>query len=217
MGVIYMLVSEVVTRVLRQFGDEASVQIEEADVIRYINDGIREIATQNDIGQNTGTLNSIIDEDEYAVPADLMAMRTLYYDSLRLKHLTKVEFDVYINTDDPLQTSRGTPLYWTKWASQFILYPKPDAVKVIKLQYLRKPTEVTVVGDALPVASEYYNRVVEYCLQQAYQTDEDWEAAGQMNSQFNDGLTRAKQQEVFSESIETYPTITVLPEDAGYY
>lgn len=212
-----MLVSEVVTRVLRQFGDEASVQIEEADIIRYINDGVREIVTQNDIGQTTGTINSAVDVSEYTIPADLMAMRTLYYDSLRLKHLTKAEFDIYINSDDPLQTSRGTPLYWTKWANQFILYPKPDAIKVVKLQYLRKPTEVVAVGDALPVASEYYNRVVEYCLQQAYQTDEDWEAAGQMNSQFNDGLTRAKQQEVFSESVETYPTITVLPEDAGYY
>lgn len=211
-----MLVSDVVVRVLRQFGDEASVQIEELDIIRYINDGIREIVTQNDIGQTTGTINSVIDDYEYDVPADLMSMRTLYYDNERLKFLSKAEFDEYIIAQDPNQTQSGTPFLWTKWAGQFILYPKPDAVKVIKLQYLRKPTEVFLATDELPVASEYYNRVVEYCLQQAYQTDEDWDAATQMNSQFSDGLTRLKQQETFSDSNQFYPVITVLSEDSGF-
>jgi hypothetical protein len=211
-----MLVSDVVTRVLRQFGDEASVQIEEADIIRYINDGIREIVTRNDIGQTTGTINSVVDEDEYNVPADLMSMRTLYYDNERLKFLSKAEFDEYIIAQDPNQIQRGTPFIWTKWASQFILYPKPDSIKVVKLQYLRKPTEVTASGDTLPVASEYYNRVIEYCLQQAYQTDEDWDAATQMNAQFSDGLTRLTQQETFADSNQYYPVVTVLPEDSGY-
>jgi hypothetical protein len=211
-----MLVSDVVTRVLHQFGDEASVQISEADIIRYINDGIREIVTRNDIGQNTGTINSVVDEDEYTVPVDLMSMRTLYYDNTRLKFLSKAEFDEYIIAQDPNQIQRGTPAFWTKWGNQFILYPKPDTIKVIKLQYLRKPTEVTTSADSLPVASEYYNRVVEYCLQQAYQTDEDWDAATQMNAQFSDGLTRLTQQETFADSNQYYPVVTVLPEDSGY-
>lgn len=212
-----MIVTDVVTRVLRQFGDEASVQIEEADIIRYINDGIREIVTQNDIGQTTGTLNSVIGSSSYNAPLDLMAMRTLYYDNLRLELFNKNEFDEYINANDPNQQGRGTPTYWTKWAGQFILYPTPDSVKVIKLEYLRKPTDVTTGTDVLPISTEYFNTLVNYCLQQAYQTDEDWEAAGQMSGQFSDGLTRLKQQETFADSVATYPVVTVLPEDSGYY
>lgn len=211
-----MLVSDVVTRVLRQFGDESSVQIEEADIIRYINDGIREIVTNNDIGQTTSTIDSEIDVAEYSVPSNLMAMRTLFYDNSRLQFLSQAEFDEYINSSDPKQLQRGTPIIWTKWAAQFTLYPKPDSVKIIKLQYLRKPTEVSLATDALPVASEYYNRVVEYCLKQAYQTDEDWDAASQMDGQFQDGLTRLKQQETFADSNQYYPSITTLPDDSGY-
>ena len=211
-----MVISEVVTRVLHQFGDEASVQVTEADIIRYVNDGLREIWVQNDIGQTTATINSIIDEDEYSGPDDVMALRTVFYDSQKLQFLSKKVFDDYIIASDPTQTQTGTPTMWTRWASQIILYPKPDSVKVIKIQYLRKPSTLTDVTDIIPLDSEYWNSLTNYCLQQAYQTDEDWDAANQMSAQFSDGLTRLKQQETFADSVEAYPTITVLPEDGGY-
>lgn len=212
-----MLVSEVVTRVLHQFGDEASVQVTEEDIIRYINDGLREIWVQNDIGQTTATMNSIINEDEYNQPDETMALRSVFYDNQKLKFISKKLFDDYIITSDPNQTQVGTPMMWTRWASQLILYPKPDSVKTIKIQYLRKPTTLTAVTDIIPLDSEYWNALVTFCLKQAYQTDEDWDAASQMDGQFQDGLTRLKQQETFADSVESYPTITVLEEDGGGY
>jgi hypothetical protein len=58
-------------------------------------------------------------------------------------------------------------------------------------------------------------RIVEYCLQQAYQTDEDWDAAGQMKGQFDDGMARLKQLNNAADT-EFYPVITVLPDDSGW-
>lgn len=210
-----MIVSDVVTRVQRQFGDEASVQIDSGDIIRYINDACREIAFQNDLTQATGTMNSVIGTTSYNFPSDLMVVRTIYFDNLRLDYYPKADYDNYINEVDPQETVAGTPTLFTRWANSFILYPKPDAVKVIKLLYLQVPTQVTVVGDTLPIADLYFSRIVEYCLQQAYQTDEDWEAATQMSGQFSDGLMRLKEHETVT-SIEYFPSITVLPDDSGY-
>ena len=207
--------SEIITRVQRQFGDEASVQINEEDIIRWINDAIIEICMQNDLKQATGTMNSVIGTNTYSFPEDLLSVRTIYYDNVKLKFLEKAEWDEYINTEDPLEEQTGTPTFFTRWANSFILYPKPDSVKVIKLLFLQVPFTVVIESDDVPLPDMYLPRVTEYCLQQAYQTDEDWEAAGQMSGQFNDGLTRLKEHETVATT-EYYPTITVLPDDSGY-
>lgn len=210
-----MIVSDVVTRVQRQFGDEASVQLSEADIIRYINDACREISFQNDLTQATATMNSVIGTSSYNFPSDLMSIRTIYYDSLKLDAYAKTDYDNYVNEVDPLETVSGTPVLFTRWANTFILYPKPDSVKQLKLLYLQAPVAVDDTSDTIPLPDLYFSRVVEYCLQQAYQTDEDWEAAGQMSGQFADGLAKLKEHEQVATT-EYYTAITVLPDDSGY-
>lgn len=207
-----MIVSDVIKRVQRQFGDESAVQIEEADIIRWINDATREISSQNDLTQATGTMSSVAGQDTYAFPSDMMAIRTMYYDDIKIDFLKKTDYDGVVNKTDGGDMQSGTPYMFTRWGSNFILYPKPDSIKEIKLFYLQRPVDVTTTADTVPLPIEYHNRVVEYCLQQAYQTDEDWEAATQMGGQFSDGITRLKEHETANE-IEYYPTITVLPDD----
>lgn len=211
-----MLVSDVVTRVERQFGDEASVQINEADIIRWVNDAVREISTANDLTQATGTMNSVVGTNTYDFPSDLMSIRAIYYDNQKLQSYSKAEYDEYINESDPNEVQSGTPFLYTRWGGSFVLYPKPDSVKVIKLLYLQLPGQLGDTAAIIPLPDIYFNRVVEYCLQQAYQTDEDWEAATQMSGQFEDGLMKLKERET-ATNVEYYPSITVLPDDAGYY
>lgn len=210
-----MIVSDVITRVQRQFGDEASVQIDESDIIRYINDACREIVLQNDMLQATGTMDSVAGTNSYNFPSDMISVRSIYYDNKKLKAFKRTEYDEYINETDPDEDQTGIPWLFTRWGSQFLLYPRPDSVQQIKLLYQQRPATVTAEGDTVPVPDEYFSRVVEYCLQQAYQTDEDWEAANQMNSQFSDGLARLKEHETIATT-EFYPSITVLADDSGY-
>lgn len=207
-----MIVSDVVKRVQRQFGDEASVQIDDTDIMRYINDVVKEIAVQNDLMQATGTMPSVIGQTIYPFPSDYLSMRSLYYNNMKVKPLKRTEYDEYIISSDPDETQTGTPFIYTRWGTNFFLYPKPDSVKTIKLFYQQRPVEVTALTDTIPLPTEYHLRVVEYCLQQAYQTDEDWDAATQMSAQFSDGMTRLKEQESFSDK-EFYPVITVLQDD----
>lgn len=211
-----MIVSDVITRVQRQFGDEASVQINSDDVIRYINDAAKEIAVQNDLGAAVATQSSVANQNLYTLPSDALAIRTIYYDNLKLDFYERTEYDAYVNANDPNETAVGTPSLYTRHVNDILLYPKPESVKNIKIWYFQRPVEVTTTADQLPFPVEYHLRIVEYCLQQAYQTDEDWDAADRMAGQFNDGMTRLKQLENTSDE-EFYPVITVLPEDSGYY
>lgn len=210
-----MIVSDVVTRVQRQFGDEASVQIDSNDIIRWINDCAKEIALQNDLTQATANQNTVANQAIYTAPADMLAIRSVYYDNKKLDFLESTEYDAYINKMDPNQISSGTPVVYTRSVYDLLLYPTPDSVKVLKIWYFQRPAEVVATTDSLPFPVEYHLRIVEYCLQQAYQTDEDWDAAGQMAGQFNDGMTRLKQL-TDNSGTEFYPTITVLPDDSGY-
>src|SRR5687768_3646573 len=132
-----MMVSDVITRVQRQFGDEASVQIDQADIIRWINDVAKEIAVQNDLGQATATQNSVVGQNLYTVPANMLAIRSIYYDSLKLDFFTRAEYDQYINANDPKETSSGTPIIYTRHVDDLLLYPKPDTVKEIKIWYFQ--------------------------------------------------------------------------------
>lgn len=211
-----MIVSDVVTRVQRQFGDEASVQIDEADIIRWINDCAKDLAVQNDLGQAVATQPSQIGTEIYAVPDGCFAIRSIYYNQRKLDFYTRQEYDAYVNINDPEELATGTPILYTRFVDDLLLYPKPDTVENIKIWYFKRPDPVTTSTDTLPFAEEYHSRFVEYCLQQAYQTDEDWDAAERMRGQLEDNMAKLKQLEDSDEE-EFYPSITVLPEDAGYY
>jgi hypothetical protein len=211
-----MIVSDVVTRVLRQFGDEASVQISEEDIIRWINDCARELAIENKLGETTALQSSVADQNLYTLPGNCLAVRSIYYDMRKLDFYTRAEYDAYVNNNDPKEEASGTPFMYTRFVDDILLYPKPDAVKDIKVWYFARPDEVTTTTDTLPFTVEYHNRIVEYCLQQAYQTDEDWDAAERMRGQLQDGMARLKRLQSADEE-EFYPSITTLPDDGGYW
>ena len=209
-----MNVQDVVTRVLRQFGDEASVQITQDDIMRWINDGVREIAVKNSLLQASALINAVVGTSTYPFPIDMLAMQTIYYDNLKIAFMKRTEYDTYVNANDPDEIQTGTPYMWTRWGTEFTLYPKPDTsiTNGIKILYIQRPAAIDSLSDTIPFSEEYHNRVVEYVLQQAYETDEDWDASNQKQSQFNDGLDILKSREEFVER-ETYPTITVLLDD----
>jgi hypothetical protein len=209
-----MIVSDIVTRVQRQFGDEASVQIDSNDIMRWINDGANKLAQEQDILQATGVMSSVAGTNSYALPSDLLAVRTMYYNNKKLKFLKRTEYDEYINSTDPDEIQVGTSFLYTQWGPNYVLYPKPDTsiANGIKLFYIQRPTKVTTTADQCPLPEEYHPRLVEYCLQQAYQTDEDWDAATQMSNQLEDGVQKLTQSVNFKDR-ETYPVITVLADD----
>jgi len=217
-----MIVSDVKTRVKRQFGDEAGVQVTDADILRWINDGQRQIALHNEsILEKVATQNSTASEEEYSLPSDLLLLHSVTYKTPdegsyhHLKGLKKQEFDNFIDGYDGTDYGTGTPTVYTIFASKLILFPTPDIASTngIKIFFTRKPTDRTADGDTLDVPELYHESIVNYCLRQAYEMDEDWQASNIKASEIKDDLTILRDRDDWSKR-EFYPSISVLPEDA---
>lgn len=74
---------------------------------------------------------------------------------------------------------------------------------------------VVNLADALALPLNYHNAIVNYCLKQAYELDEDYTKAQMMKGQFDETMTKLNDRNKWV-SQEYYPRITTLPEDANY-
>lgn len=216
-----MLVSDIMTRVKRQFGDEAGVQVTEADIIRYINDGQRKIVAQNEsLLQKIVTADTVDGQDEYSLPADSLILRSISYKGpsdqsyYKLKGMTLSEFNEYIDGWDGSFYGKSAPLVFMVYGSTVTLFPTPDVSQTagLKLYYTRQPVDVTMGSDTPDLPVLYHEVLVSYCMSQAYIMDEDLEAAAAMGQQIQGDMTVLRGQSEWKQQ-EAYPTITVLSED----
>lgn len=217
-----MNVTDVANRVKRTFGDEAAVQITDTDIIRWINDAQEKIVLENrGLMESTGTANVVAGTADYTAPTDLLDLRSLLYKGFRVKAMSFAEFNEYLDGfRAPASTSpysRGIPEIFMVWNNTITLFPTPNEsiTDGLTIYYLRHPAQVATLADNLSVPLEYHNSIVDFCLSQAYELDEDFQKAGYKASQFNDDVTKLNDQKKWTAR-EYYPRITTLPEDETY-
>lgn len=202
-------VNQILTRVTRQFGDQAGVQIDQTDIIRWINDAQREIVLQNQLLQAIATANLIPNQAAYTLPTDMLTMRSIKCDGRKLQPLSLSDAETAIpDFDNTLTYPIDLPQQFWIWANQLVLYPSPSSSAIqLKIYYTRQPVDVSQVSDTPELPPQYHNRIVEYCLQQAYELDENWQAADLKATQFSQGVNQLKENVDWVER-DFYPMIT---------
>ncbi len=210
-------VSEIFTHVKRAFGDEAGVQITNADIIRWINDAQREAVMQNEgLLQKVGYVNSTVGTQEYTLPSDLFTLHHLWYRNgaadqyYILKYMSLKDFTEYVDGWDG-STYQGVPLIFTQQEDgKFIVFPKPEATVAngFKLMYSRFATDVVDSSSAIDLPSYLHTYVKNYCLMQAYELDEDWESAEKKGAQVQGDLDFNNNRK-FWFGRDSYPVINV--------
>jgi len=211
-----MNVQDVITRVKRQFGDESGVQVTDQDIIRWINDAQSEIAQAQDILEVSATSLSVANQGAYPVPSDIIYLRSVYYNGFKVRVVSLQDYDIYVNNyqEDPENPLSGIPEIFYMWADEIKFYPVPaEAGQDIKLYYTQFPANVTSSAGQLTIPLPYHTRVVEYCLQQAYELDENFDASNLKGQQLSNNLTAMAEDQSWTEHTH-YPSVTVLPEDA---
>lgn len=213
--------SDVFVRVQRTFGDEAAVQVTEADVIRWVNDAQREAVMQNEgLLPKVGFLDSVIGQDDYTLPTDLFTLHHVYFKEsdtssfFALKWLTKFEFSQMIDGWDGNEYSSGFPQVYTTENSKLILFPKPQTAVTgaIKLDYSRYPVAVADNNDPIDLPPYLHTYVVNFCLMQAYEMDEDWESADKKAQQVQGDLNFNNNRQAWFGR-ESYPSVATTWED----
>jgi hypothetical protein len=215
-----MLVQDVITRLQRQFGDEASVQVTPADVIRWINDCQREVVMQHEnLFQATGTIDTVAGTNVYPLPTDAISIQLLEgrdtVDSsyFQLRYLSP---EALAQEVPDYSASSGTPVFYTRGAAEgnLTLIPTPDSSITggIRLQYSRYSQDVSSATDALDLPEYYHQVVLEFCLMKAYEMDENWEAADRKAQYVQSTVDFNNNREGwFGHS--TYPSVTTVAED----
>ena len=195
--------------VRRLFGDEAGVQLEDADIQRWVDDAQTAIVERNKVLKSVSTTSSVVDQAAYTFPSPLIVqVESITYDGSPLANIEMHTAQERIQGFDPHQEESGTPTSWYEWGGNFVLYPKPDAVKDITLYYTRYPLPMT--GDeaqVLDLPDKYFQAVVDYILWKCYEMDEDWNGAQLKENHFRGALEEQAEEEREVGHM-TYPIIS---------
>jgi hypothetical protein len=203
-------VSDIAIRVKRQFGDEFGAQITDADILRWVNDAMRDIALRNNLLQVKAVTATVANQQDYTLPADMLTLHSVRYGTDKLQSLTLSEADTFMDTTS---SNAGTPVYYSQWGSTISLYPIPsDAATSLNIYYTRQPVVVDDLSDAPELPAAYHLRLVEYCIAQAYELDSEPESYAQKMAQFNQNVDSTKDNGEW-QNREFYPNITVSLED----
>lgn len=213
-------VAEITTRITRQFGDEANSQISQEDIIRWINDAMREIAHKNKLLQAKAVTDVLSQIRTYTLPTDMSKLHSVRYKGVTLTPVTVAEADELLGQLDVTVTDGfpvGTPTHYWIWADQINLYPAPDTNVTggLTAYYSRVPVPVANPGDVPELTDEYHNRILDYCLAQAFEIDENYQVSQAKMQAFNQGV--AASNNISEEQQETYPYITSSYDETDFY
>jgi len=215
-----MLVSDIIARVRRTIGDTNSVEVTDADIIRWINDGMREIVIASELLQTKSFTAPLANVSHYQLPTDILKTHSLKYKGVSLDFVSLEQAEkLFPNKDDASSYPSGTPTHYWIWGGELYLYPAPDftGTNEIVLYYNRTPAEVAVSGDTPEIPSAYHNRLVEYCMAQAYELDENMASSSAKMQQFQGNLQNMRSLSEW-ENQDFYPFITDLQDSSiGYY
>lgn len=207
---------EVAEKVKRQFGDPDGRQINDFDILGWINLAQQDIVSQNPILKEQVQTNVIKGQDLYTYPSqDVQYIEALHYDGIPLESYSFQEAQSYILSHLPeAGAPEGIPQIWYERAGDVYIFPKPNKniTNGLRLYYVRQPEELSVLTDPLGVPDRYFQRVVDLVLARAYQLDENWEAASYKQQEFVNAMNLIENQENHVNT-NTYQGIYVRIED----
>lgn len=201
---------DVMRAVKRQFGDESGVQIEDTDLVTWVNDAQTTINNRNKVLKTTATTPAIVGQSMYSFPLeDIYLLESVHFNGSRIINTSwsQAEESV-IGLDD---AATGTPEIWFEWQGSIRFWPAPATTDDITLYYTRKPVALsspTPDTQLLDLPDKYFPDIVRFCLQQAYEMDEDWTASQAKKDQFDQSVGDLAEQERTGQFM-TYETITV--------
>ena len=205
-------VGDVYNYVKRVFGDEAGVQLANADIVRWINEAQRMLAIDNAAIQATATTPLVANQTVYSlsgITPRINDISSLLIDGRRIGNIPVSQAEESISLADPEGSETGAPQFWYEWAGDIIFWPKPNAGGTITIRYTAEPDDVTTSSsDVLSLDDEYFMDIVNYVLKQAYEMDENPEMMQLKAQEFSQSVAERGEKGTNAQHM-TYPTMTV--------
>jgi hypothetical protein len=204
---------EIITRVQRTFGDDVQAQITKADIVRWVNDACLEIVTNNATNQGyVGTTAVEVGRVAYPLPDDLLFLRSVRLNGRKLKGES---YEQLCEMDPDIENSKGLPSHYWVYGENLNLYPIPNEDEGnINILYVKSPDILTesMVTKEPDVPKQYHPRIVEYCIAQAAELDDNLGQYQLKMGQFKENISSIKTNSEQPESDGYYPSITYVGE-----
>ncbi len=217
-----MNLGDVKVRVKRQFGDESAVQVTDDDIVRWANDAQRFACLDNDnLLEKISATDLVAGQQDYDQPVDLQNLKSIHIKNdpgelsyIHMQGFDLQKFDAQIDGWDGSFYGPGMTFIYTVFADKVKVFPTPDTSVVagLKFYYNRKPVNLVSDIDVIDLPEMYHSSVVDFCLQQAYEMDENLEASVNKQAQVSSQLRVAKGYSAWNNK-EFYPEITVANPD----
>jgi hypothetical protein len=204
-------VQEVKDHVSRQFGDDSGSQILDADFYRWVNEGQLEIyrRTESSI-QAPPALNSVVGQSEYTLPTGFLKAISVAFNGRILAKTSRKLLDLKYPQRSAQPNS--TPQFWAVDTGELLLFPPPDTVAAITLEWHGRPTPVDALADTLEVSDTYFTTLCRFCLAMAFQLDGDLGSyntlMGEVNARL--GLDYHDAKDPYDDY---YPFVTYISEE----
>lgn len=210
-------VNDVIIAVKRQFGDESGQQITDSDISAWVSDAQREIVINNpEVNQAVVQFSVVAGQSTYPVLSnvpDMLVIHSLHFDGQLLENMSFVKAQEYIIRSKDTSSS-STPQFWYEWAGVINFWPKPSTALTngVTIFYSKAPAEITSTGVVLSVPDSYFKSVVDFCMTQAYEMDDNAQMAQAKATQFETSMQKQANRQRSQDNY--YPTITLLPGDS---
>lgn len=212
-------VADVITAVKRQFGDTSGLQVTDSNITAWVSDAQREIVVNNaEVNQAMVQFNVVAGTSTYpiltSVP-DMLIIHSLHFNGQLLNHMSFVKAQEFIIKSNDTSSSNN-PSFWYEWAGVINFWPKPSLsiTNGITIFYSKNPTEITSTSQVLSVPDSYFKAIVDFCMTQAYEMDDNSQMAQAKATQFETSMQKQANRQ--SSQDNTYPTVTLLREDSDF-
>lgn len=211
-----MLVADIVRRVRNATGDVAVLQFSNSTLTDWINDAIRECVNENSLLQGKANSNTVAAQQDYALPPDIFKIHSVYVDGQKIPILTLSEWE----DKSFYQNDSGLPVASMIYVGVLSLYPKPDKVYSLVINYTKAFSEIlyTAPGgvdtwnpNTPAIPDSFHPRIVTYCLAQVAFQDDDYEKYNALMMNFKTGVDGLKHLKDETENL--YPFIHYVDRD----
>lgn len=213
LGTITRRGTEVANHVKRQFGDESLVQINDSDIIRWIDDAQRSLSSKLKLIKGRATVAAVSRQKEYTLPQDAaLQIESVHFDGKKVTGTTLAQAEEIIGQHDKDEPDVGDPQLWYIWGKTLTFWPAPEQPKNITVYYSGTTPPFTALTSLLSVPDEFYDAIINYVMAKAYELDEEFNAASDQMQRYLNTLTDQDENETEGQHL-TYPMITLVDED----
>lgn len=195
----------------RTFGDEAGVQLEEGDLVRFINQGQYEIARANGILKARGTSTTAPGQSTYKLDLGkpILQIESVRYGTTRLVPTDFTTIDA--NYAEYPEDAKGEPKLWYRWGEDITLWPSPKKSETLSIYFTAAPKDYKLFEQdrVLEIPDDYFQPLFDFIMAKAHEMDESVEAQQMSLQLYTERMSAMNNEERGGQTL-TYPTINIV-------